>query len=299
MNSPEDDDLENQIAQLETRTAALKSRRKVQVPRESAQLGSKLDQFRLHVLLLLSDSALPLGSFAFSSGLESCLAHHKQKRTSPTRSDILDRFHTFLQLTVESVAGTSLPFLLAAYHEPEKLHEWDEGFDVATVCNVARRASVSQGKGLLGVWEKSFSSTHISSSAHDVASAALGKLSQDLKRVGQSKTDVHQRWALQPSGHYAPLWGILTRIMGLSAEDSVYLFLFSHVRTVVSAAVRASVLGPYQAQAVLSSERTQLLIREIKDQWWRRGIEDVGQIVPVMDLWMGRHEILYSRIFNS
>jgi urease accessory protein len=28
-------------------------------------------------------------------------------------------------------------------------------------------------------------------------------------------------------------------------------------------------------------------------------VEDAGLSVPVMDLWVGRHEVLYSRIFNS
>lgn len=39
----------------------------------------------LHTLLLLADSALPLGSFAFSSGLESFLAHHRPAATSTSQ----------------------------------------------------------------------------------------------------------------------------------------------------------------------------------------------------------------------
>jgi len=32
---------------------------------------------------------------------------------------------------------------------------------------------------------------------------------------------------------------------------------------------------------------------------WETEPEDAGQVVPVLDLWVGRHELLYSRIFNS
>jgi urease accessory protein len=35
------------------------------------------------------------------------------------------------------------------------------------------------------------------------------------------------------------------------------------------------------------------------EEGWERETEDAGQCVPVMDVWVGRHERLYSRIFNS
>jgi urease accessory protein len=68
---------------------------------------------------------------------------------------------------------------------------------------------------------------------------------------------------------------------------------------VISAAVRASVMGPYQAQAVLASAELQDRIRGLVAEGWDTSVQDAGQSVPVMDLWVGRHEKLYSRIFNS
>ena len=91
----------------------------------------------------------------------------------------------------------------------------------------------------------------------------------------------------------------MTRVLDVPLRDSAYLFLFSHARTVVSAAVRASVMGPYQAQAVLAGTELQQRIRGLVEEGWDRKVEDAGQSVPVMDLWVGRHEKLYSRIFNS
>jgi urease accessory protein len=58
-------------------------------------------------------------------------------------------------------------------------------------------------------------------------------------------------------------------------------------------------MGPYQAQAVLASAELQDRIRGLVAEGWDRLVEDAGQSVPVMDLWVGRHEKLYSRIFNS
>jgi urease accessory protein len=101
------------------------------------------------------------------------------------------------------------------------------------------------------------------------------------------------------NAHLAPLWGLVTKILDVPLHDAAYLFLFSHARTVISAAVRASVMGPYQAQAVLASAELQDRIRGLVTEGWDRSVEDAGQSVPVMDLWVGRHEKLYSRIFNS
>jgi urease accessory protein len=58
-------------------------------------------------------------------------------------------------------------------------------------------------------------------------------------------------------------------------------------------------MGPYQAQSVLADAELQARIRGLVEEGWERGVEDAGQSVPVMDLWVGRHEKLYSRIFNS
>ncbi|KLJ07182.1 urease accessory protein, partial [Blastomyces silverae] len=114
-----------------------------------------------HALLLLSDSALPLGSFAYSSGLESYLAHNKllqsqsqsqsQPRTNPVTS-----FHLFLSFSLASLASTTLPYVLAAHRHPEQLETLDNDLDASTPCTVTRRASVAQGLALLGVWERAF-----------------------------------------------------------------------------------------------------------------------------------------------
>ncbi|GAA5230786.1 hypothetical protein GCM10025794_37660 [Massilia kyonggiensis] len=58
-------------------------------------------------------------------------------------------------------------------------------------------------------------------------------------------------------------------------------------------------MGPYQAQSVLASKALQAMISERIDREWNTAVEDAGQIVPPLDLWVGRHELLYSRIFNS
>jgi hypothetical protein len=104
----------------------------------------------LHALLLLSDSALPLGSFAFSSGLESFLAHRKQPNTQQRTK----AFNLFLNHSLSNIASTALPYVLSAYHDATILEDLDNDVDASTPCTVARRASIAQGKALLTIWER-------------------------------------------------------------------------------------------------------------------------------------------------
>lgn len=75
--------------------------------------------------------------------------------------------------------------------------------------------------------------------------------------------------------------------------------MLNHVKALVSAAVRRGMFGPYQAQKILASGRTRDVIQAVIRREWDTPWEEAGQSVPVMDLWVGRHEMLYSRIFNS
>lgn len=201
-------------------------------------------------------------------------------------------FNTFLRLSLSTLASTALPYVLAGYRQPWEIETLDNDFDASTPCTVARRASVAQGRALLAVWDRSFKSqysgkTPEASGDGETAITALAAFSAALR------TSEHL------NAHLAPLWGLITRILSVPLHDAAYLFLFSHARTVISAAVRASVMGPYQAQAVLASAELQDRIRGLVDEGWHTSVEDAGQSVPVMDLWVGRHEKLYSRIFNS
>ncbi|GAB7342554.1 hypothetical protein MBLNU457_g0732t1 [Dothideomycetes sp. NU457] len=258
----------------------------------------------LHALLLLSDSALPLGSFAFSNGLESHLAHTKHRqhqhhhsstsshmpRTSIT-STPLPLFLQFLHQTLQNTTFLLLPYLLSAYTTPSSLKTLDDTLDASTPCTVARRASTVQGRALLTLWERSLSLSCPASAA----TTALSEFSASLKAA---KADI---FGCVPNAHFAPLFGVVCAAMGLSKTEAGYVFLLNQAKGVVSAGVRASVLGPYQGQMVLGGAELRgwiegLVSEEIGRE---RGVEEAGVVVPVLDLWIGRHELLYSRIFNS
>lgn len=274
-----------------------------------------------HFLLLLADSALPLGSFAFSSGLESYLAHAKLLSSLPPSSPSPRHNHyakppsfdIFLPLSITSYASTTLPFLLAAHRDPAQLIDLDDALDSAVICTVGKRASIAQGRALLGIWERSFYSTSSSPSHfttttsnnnnnNEVVLTVLSEYTTLLRHPSSSRStaaanDLH----LPPpvSAHLAPLFGVISLLLGLDLHQTAYVFMLGHVKALVSAAVRANLMGPYAAQKVLASRATQEMIAAAIEREWETPYEEAGQAVPVMDLWVGRHEMLYSRIFNS
>jgi len=252
----------------------------------------------LHALLLLSDSALPLGSFAFSSGLESFLGHRKQ----PTTQQRTKAFGLFLDQSLSNLASTALPYVLSAYHEPTYhfLEELDNDIDASTPCTVARRASITQGKALLTIWERALSGAVQPGSQSEAAGNAISAFAKAAKTSKPDTSSSSFALGLQDiNGHFPPLFGAVAFALGLGERETCYLFLLNHAKAVLSAAVRASVMGPYQSQATLASGDLQKHINDliIKNQQFRAA--DAAVCVPAMDIWMGRHELLYSRIFNS
>jgi len=174
------------------------------------------------------------------------------------------------------------------------LLELDDTLDAAIMCTVGRRASVAQGRALLSIWDRSFSSARPPGTSQS-AVKVLKEFTVLLRGTSSNiTTDLPTA-----SAHLGPLFGAIASILGLSLKQTAYVFMLSHVKALLSAAVRASMFGPYHAQKMLASVEVQEDVQRVIDREWETGVEDAGQSVPVMDLWVGRHEMLYSRIFNS
>jgi urease accessory protein len=144
------------------------------------------------LLLLLSDSALPIGSFAFSSGLESFVQH--LPTSSGSSQDIL--YH-FLRESLRSLAYTTLPFVNAAHSDTSDAVSLDDHFDATTTCPVARRASLAQGKALLTIWEKAFLEDK--------------SIAEEYRLSVKSGT----------GGHFGVAWGVVCGHCNISKGDSL------------------------------------------------------------------------------
>lgn len=232
-----------------------------------------------HAWLILSDSALPLGSFAFSSSLESFVAHQPLSSPSKPKTDLILQF---LPQTIHSTASTLLPFLAAAFNNPSSATYYDDILDASTTCPVARRASVSQGRALLTVYDKSLSSGIVDGE---------WKRSIENYRLAIRKGEA--------SGHFPVAWGVICRVFQLRLDEACYVFMFNHAKAVCSAAVRLGLCGPYWSQGILVRQDMRTWLEDAVKDGKDRNLEEAGQTVPSIDLWQGRHEVLYSRVFNS
>ncbi|KAK0636268.1 hypothetical protein B0T17DRAFT_587492 [Bombardia bombarda] len=286
-----DEEIEREIADLERRLAQARAKAKLRgltaaaagVYDEVRQEGQRLSEVSPspnlttsanaranHFLFLLSDSALPLGSFAFSSGLESYLAHSKADAHHHPSFKNAASFSAFLPISVSSYASTTLPFVLAAHRDPSRLAALDDALDATIICTVGRRASVAQGRALLSIWDRSF--------ADALPEEATLRPFMALLKSSPSSVVAYGGEPPLVSAHLAPLFGAISNLAGLSLAQTAYVFMLGHVKALVSAAG---------------------LIAGAVAREWETEVERAGQSVPVMDLWFGRHEMLYSRIFNS
>lgn len=173
----------------------------------------------------------------------------------------------------------------------------DDSIDAAIMCTVGRRASVAQGRALLSIWDRSFR-TSIPQKCSETAIEVLSSFTS-IQRSAPSTSPTAMDEISPVSAHLGPLFGAIACALGISLQQTAYVFMLSHVKALLSAAVRASLFGPYQAQKLLASVEVQDGIIKAIEHGWKTNIGDAGQCVPVMDLWIGRHEMLYSRIFNS
>ncbi|KAG6854340.1 hypothetical protein C0991_007845 [Blastosporella zonata] len=180
-----------------------------------------------YILLLLSDSNLPTGSFVASSGLESYVKHGFSK-PGPPASTI-----TFIQDSLGAYGRSALPFVSDAHRIVESFkgthnsnvggsqqsHETalkdlaalDDLYDTMTLNHVARRASKSQGVALLTLYSKGFSQPSSFSAVPGTEVCAqnshLSLLLEKFKLMARRE---------ETPAHLPICWGALTAALGLS-----------------------------------------------------------------------------------
>ena len=176
-----------------------------------------------YILLLLSDSNLPTGSFVASSGLESYIKHGFSSLSSPGFATI-----DFIRDSLGSYARSALPFISDAHRTVETfashketdgdqvgilrtLTDLDELYQSMTLNHVTRRASMAQGVALLTLYSKGFSRAP---SLSAFKSPETGDREDRMKTLLEMfKTKVRKG---EVFGHLPICWGILTAALGLT-----------------------------------------------------------------------------------
>jgi urease accessory protein len=213
------------------------------------------------LVLQLADSAFPTGGFAHSAGLE---AH--------VQTGELDSVERYARELVDQMTYGSLPIVVAAHDAPDRLDELDAFTRTTLWSHAAYRASRTQGRALLDVAARSF--------GHEPLVTARARLA----RPGLD-------------GHLAPVFGFVTRTLGVARDEAIASFLHLGLRGLLSAAVRLGVCGPTEAQALHHRMHDVLEAALVRAR--SLTLDDLAQTSPIVELVGATHDRLYSRLFQS
>lgn len=211
------------------------------------------------LLWQLVDSAFPTGGFAHSGGLEAALQHGEVTSRASLRA--------FLETALLQAGRGALPFALAAHRDPDALAPLDDRCHAFLSNHVANRASRLQGRALF-------------SAARRIFPAQPGSV-----------------WPNPPHAHFAPAFGYVFGRLGVPIDTTARAFLFNHLRSLLASAVRLNLIGPMEAQSM----QFQLAhaAEQARERFSTLSLEDVSQPAPLLELFQGAHERLYSRLFQS
>jgi urease accessory protein len=292
-----------------------------------------------YLLLLLADGNLPTGSFIASSGLESFVTHGFFGGSTDNPNNTVN----FIRDSLATYARSALPFVADVYQvvtravvdrsteDPvgsldcacEEIRALDGLYEAMTLNHVAKRASKSQGVALLTLYTKGFSPpTSLLTKNTTARDAFIEKL------VDRYKLKIRRE---EVQGHLPVCWGILTAALkSLSvcplrlkphvnthiyvlmwADRSLYLHLFLHARSLLSAAVRLNTIGPYASQQLLLHIIRPIVdmefdnVKGMRAQWGEGITADEGihngpaTTWPLGEILASRHDSQHSRMFNS
>lgn len=169
-----------------------------------------------------------------------------------------------MESSLRQLGHASLPFVTAAHDNPACLATLDQSCDAFITNHVTNRASRLQGRAFLSSTEKIF--------------------------PGRYK-------GLAPCGHFAPVFGATSRSLRVERSRAARLFFFLHLRGLIAAAIRLGIVGPMEGQAL--QHRLRSVAAEILTHCERLTVAEAAQTAPLLEIWQGTQDRLYSRLFQS
>lgn len=98
-------------------------------------------------------------------------------------------------------------------------------------------------------------------------------------------------------GHFPPLFGAICRELQFSLYQTQKMFLYNALRGLVSSAVRLNIVGPIEGQQI-QQELSETAI-SVSKFYSETPVSEAAQTAFILDLAQGKHDRLYSRLFNT
>jgi urease accessory protein len=221
-------------------------------------------------LLQLGDTALPIGAFAFSSGLET----YTQKGLIADPATLQSWLEAVLR---HAVQGSHLLPVALAYRETAaaewaQLERLDQQLTAMKHARELREASMKVGQRLLRLAKQIWP----------------GPVIEHLDTLRQQGSI---------AGHHAVVLGLLGWELGLAERVVVEAAGYQWLSGMIAAALRLLALGQLAGQRML----TALLphVTTSADDISRQGWDDLSSATPEFEIRAMQHETLYSRLFQS
>jgi urease accessory protein len=222
----------------------------------------KIDFVNL-ALLQLGDSALPIGGYSHSWGLEAAI--ERGVVTDPPTLEVWTRH--YLQHVLGPLEGTIVGVVAQS---PECAAEANQLLWASLSPPTLRWASRDMGeqlRALAAVWQWA---------------------AEPIARLHSSAAT---QW------HHAVVFASLASAAGASPRDAVALFLHQSALGVISAGVRAVPIGHTHGQQILA--RLHSDIAKLADNHYDKPLECAGSNGPAYEILCHEQSRLYTRIFRS
>lgn len=216
--------------------------------------------------LQLLDSALPIGAFSHSFGLETLVQEEKFVNADDLRQ--------FCETALFGVWAPCDAMLVKANYELESAQLWqlDRELHVARAAFESRDGQRKIGKRLLQLVRALYPQLNF---------AALTKAIENGECVGAFPT----------------IYGWICRELNVELSEAATGFLFANVSSCVNNAIRAMRIGQTQGQQIIGD-----LLPQIETAWLQvadKSPGDWASNAPQLEIAQMRHARLYSRLFMS
>jgi urease accessory protein len=257
--------------------------------------SANLSGTRLLRYMQMLDSALPIGAFAHSFGLETCVQSGRVRTLADLGRYVEDTLHHSL-VPIDGCAVYRV-YMALERGDPDAVAETDRIVFVQRGARESREGSAKMGKRLFKLAETLY------------PEMPVGELRRLTERSGGCTLPVVHAW--------------IVRHLGIPADDAVRGYLYASVATLVNGAIRLMSIGQTEGQAVIA--RCIPVIAAEWERWRARFAPDgprgaaAAPVAPAslgagsaasglppfrtcsfaQEIYAMRHETLYSRLFMS